>query len=209
MKNFWIALLLIAPVTLPTAAQTNSSETTKQDTYVVGELTHTLDIKKAKVGDQVTLRVTQGLASHGTVYKNAQIVGRITEVQQPTQDNTQARMVLIFDTIKLKDHEEPIVATMRFITPPLAPVITHVSGVPSPGDPTIRAAGPMVDSNGRYVTPEPAPRMDSLPTNGGRNFGEGKIYVAPDYVAHKTVLTSDKKMRLASGSAINLVIRGN
>ena len=211
MKNFLITLLLVALSNLTLIAQQQSPDAIEKDTYVGGELAQTIDIAKAKVGDKVTVRL-DSLAAHGKIYINPKIIGHIQEVQQPSSDKPQSRLVIVLDHLQLKGRaEEPIVAVIRYIDRPAPPVINRVSGVPSPGDPVARAAGPMVDSYGRPVTPAPAPRVEPMPDMPSRYrpAGPKEIQVTPNYGTHETVITGGMKLRLAKESRVNLILNGS
>lgn len=193
------------------AAQQPSNEAIEKDIHVSGELAQTIDLRKARVGDKVSVRLTENIAIHGKIYPSGKIFGYIKRIQLPTPDNQQAELVFVLDEIKLKGKaEEPIVGIIEYIAPPAPPVITRVSGVPSPGDPMIRAAGPMVDSNGRPVSqPEPA-RVEPMPkiTPMGQPAEWKEIHVAPNYVTHETVVMVGKKLRLVKESRVSLLLNG-
>src|SRR6185503_13144176 len=58
-------------------------------TRLSGELQNSIDVRKAKVGDQVVLKTTQALKSGGrtVVKKGSRLVGRVTEGAQTTKGN--------------------------------------------------------------------------------------------------------------------------
>ena len=192
------------------AAQQPSNEAMEKDIHVSGELAQTIDVRKARVGDKVTVRLTENVAVHGKIYTSGKISGFIKTIQQPTPDNQQAKLVLVLDEIKLKGKaEEPIDAIIEYIAPPAPPVITRVRGVPSPGDPVIRATGPMVDCYGRPVS-QPEPRrvepMPKIPMGQPAEWKE--MQVAPNYITHETVITVGKKLRLVKESRVSLLLNG-
>jgi hypothetical protein len=209
LRTSLITLSLVVSLSLPLAAQQNASDTIEKNTYINGELSKAVDINKAKAGDKVTIRLTDNIASQGKTYTNGKIIGHIKEVQQPTESNTQTTLVIVFDSIQLKGRPDaPIFGVITGISPPAPPVITRVSGVPSPGDPTIRAAGPMVDSYGRSVSPEPAARVEPMGPMNNRRTNPKVISVGPNYVTHETVITAGTKLRLANESRISLLLNG-
>ena len=57
-------------------------------TAVDAQLVQNLDVKKAKVGDQVLLKVVRSVKQNGQtiIPKGANLVGRVTEVQQRTKE---------------------------------------------------------------------------------------------------------------------------
>ena len=211
MKNFFIIFFLAALLNLALIAQQQSPDAIEKDTYVGGELVHTIDIAKAKVGDKVTVRL-DSLEAYGKTYIGPKIIGHIQEVQRSSPDNPQSRLVIVLDHLQLKGRaEEPIVAVIRYIDWPGPPMINRVSGVPSPGDPVIRAAGPMVDRDGRPVTPEPRRREEPMPDMPGRYrpVGPKAFQVTPNYEAHATVVTGGTKLRLVRESRLNLILNGS
>lgn len=211
MKNFLITLPLVAFLSLPLIAQQQLPDAIEKDTYAAGELAQTIDIAKAKVGDKVTVRL-DSLTTHGKIYINPKIIGHIQEVQQPSSDNPQSKLVIVLDHLQLKGRaEEPIAAVVRYLDRPAPPVINRVSGVPSPGDPVARAAGPMVDSYGRPVYPAPAPRVEPMPDMPSRyrSAGSKEIQVTPNYQTHATVITGGMKLRLVKESRVNLILNGS
>jgi hypothetical protein len=87
-------------------------------TSLEAQLQQTLDIKKASVGDEVVLTTTKAIRQNGqtVVQKGARLVGRVTEVQQKTKDNTQSKLGVIFDRIEGKNLNAPISATIVSIS---------------------------------------------------------------------------------------------
>src|SRR5437879_4745766 len=103
MKSFWIAVVVAGVLTASAAAQQSgasasgnasasanangnangSSASLSNGTNVQAELTKALDAKKAKVGDEVTARVTQDVKSNGqvAVKKGSKLVGHVTDVK--------------------------------------------------------------------------------------------------------------------------------
>jgi hypothetical protein len=87
-------------------------------TSLDAQLQHTVDVNSAKVGDEVILKTTRPIKQNGDVAiaKGTTLIGRITEVQRWTKDNSQSRLSLIFDRIEGKDLSVPISASIVSIT---------------------------------------------------------------------------------------------
>lgn len=104
-----------------TAAGVNSgakSINLDSGTRLSGELQNTVDVRKAKVGDQVVLKTTQAIKSGGrtVVGKGAKLIGRITEVAQKTKGDSQSRVGILFDRLEQGSLAVPISATISSIT---------------------------------------------------------------------------------------------
>lgn len=85
---------------------------------LAGELQNTIDVRKAKVGDQVLLKTTQTIKSGGrtVVGKGSRLVGRVTEVTQKSKGNGESRVGILFDRLEQGSLEVPITATISSIT---------------------------------------------------------------------------------------------
>lgn len=98
--------------------QNNKAIEIASGTHITGELQNNLDVKKAKVGDEVVLKTSQAIRSEGRtiVSPGARLFGRVTEVSQKSKDNNQSRLGLVFDRIEQGSLEIPIVASISSIT---------------------------------------------------------------------------------------------
>ncbi len=87
-------------------------------TRIAGELQNNVDVRKARVGDEVVLKTTQAIKSEGrtVVGRGARIIGHVTEVEQKSKANGQSRVGLIFDRLEKGSLEFPIAATITSIT---------------------------------------------------------------------------------------------
>jgi hypothetical protein len=87
-------------------------------TNLQAQLQNTLDVKNAKVGDQVVLKTTQTVKQAGQVVipKGTQLIGRVTEVQQRTKNGAASKLGLVFDRLQNRDLSMPIVASIVSIT---------------------------------------------------------------------------------------------
>lgn len=87
-------------------------------THLAGELQNTVDVRKAKVGDEVVLKTTKAIKSGGqtVVGKGARLMGHVTEVTQKTKGNAVSRVGLVFDRLENGSLAFPISATISSIT---------------------------------------------------------------------------------------------
>jgi hypothetical protein len=201
MRSSCLALLLLPALASGQAAPQPSSDAPQKNIMVIGELTHAIDVKKAKVGDQITLRLVHNVGSNGRIvvpYKKGTVIGHISQVQPPSRENPESMVAIEFDRIQVKGGSDlPITATIRSMIPPDHRMIRHSTGIPTSGDdPVSRAAGPMVDANNRPVSPPPAPLTQPGPraaASEGTFSGMDGVEVAPNSATHSTVITSSKK----------------
>jgi hypothetical protein len=87
-------------------------------TRLTGQLQNTVDVRKAKVGDQVVLKTTQAVKSGGrtVVGKGAKLIGHVTEVAQKGKGDSQSRVGILFDRLEQGSLAVPISATISSIT---------------------------------------------------------------------------------------------
>jgi hypothetical protein len=87
-------------------------------TEISGQLQNSLDVKKAKVGDEVILKTTKHIKQDGQVVvkKGSNIVGHITEVQQKTKGEATSKLSVVFDSLQNGKMLMPISATIVSLT---------------------------------------------------------------------------------------------
>jgi len=80
-------------------------------------LQNTLDVQKAKVGDQVLLKTTRAVKQNGrtVVEKGSILKGRVTDVAKRTKGNTTSRIGLVFDRLRQGRSEVPINAVITSV----------------------------------------------------------------------------------------------
>lgn len=90
----------------------------KSGTRLAAQLQNTLDVRRARVGDQVVLKTTEAIKSNGRtiVNRGARLIGRVTDVQQKTRSNGESSLSLVFDRLESGSLETPINATITSIT---------------------------------------------------------------------------------------------
>ena len=213
MKGSFLILILVSLLSRIAVAQQPASDPPEKNIMVIGELTHAIDVKKARVGDKVTLRLVHNVGASGKVivpYKKGKVIGYIRQVQAPTKENPQSMVAIEFDKIEVKGGSDlPIMATIRSMTPPDHHMIRQPSVIPTSGDnPQTRAAGPMVDSYGRTVSPPPAPLTQPGPRPRADDVRASDIEgvgLEANSTTHVTVITSNKKsLWIEDGTRITL-----
>jgi len=103
------------------AASTNGAGKTvniASGTRLAGELQSTIDVRKAKVGDEVVLKTTQAIKSEGrkVVNKGARLIGRVTEVSEKAEANGESRVAISFDRLESGSLEVAIAASIASIS---------------------------------------------------------------------------------------------
>ncbi|MGH9966206.1 MAG: hypothetical protein ACREBG_00015 [Pyrinomonadaceae bacterium] len=100
------------------ATQAGRSIDIQSGTRLAAELQNTVDVRRAKVGDQVILKTTKAIKSEGrtVVDKGARLIGHVTEVEQKTKANGASRIGIVFDRLENGSLEVPISATISSIT---------------------------------------------------------------------------------------------
>ncbi|MEO7674292.1 MAG: hypothetical protein ABIU09_09485 [Pyrinomonadaceae bacterium] len=135
MKKFYLSFSLIlvaAFACIAQSASTSSRTTGSGDSKIQGgqvfssaanaaveaQLQKSIDVKKAKVGDEVILKTTRSIKENGEtiIPKGTNLIGRVTEVQQRTKDNGMSKIGMIFDRIENKSLAAPITASIISIT---------------------------------------------------------------------------------------------
>jgi hypothetical protein len=98
--------------------QSNRRVVLMSGTSIDAQLEKTVDVNNAKVGDQVMLRTSRSVRQDGSVLipKGSTLIGRVTEVQRRTKENSQSRIAMIFDRIEGRDLSMPISASIVSIT---------------------------------------------------------------------------------------------
>lgn len=87
-------------------------------TQVTAQLQNTLDVRKARVGDQVVLKTTEAIKANGrtVVQKGARLIGRVTEVSRKTRAGGESSIGLVFEQLESGSLDTPIRATITSIT---------------------------------------------------------------------------------------------
>jgi hypothetical protein len=104
--------------TAASISQGSKSVNLESGTRLAAQLENTVDVRKAKVGDQVVMKTTQAIKSQGrtVVGKGARLIGHVTEVAQKSKGNGESRVGIIFDRLEHGSLAMPITATISSIT---------------------------------------------------------------------------------------------
>jgi hypothetical protein len=118
MKKGFLLGILLAAVSLVSFAQEQRKMLLSSGTMLEGKLEGNLDVKKAKPGDQVALRVSKALKQENKVIVPAgsRILGRVTEVKSMNEGNGTSKICLLFDRIEGRNLIIPIKAEIVSIT---------------------------------------------------------------------------------------------
>ncbi len=209
MRGYAIAILLLVLAGRMPGQQSNAA--IDKDSRLVVELEHALDIKKLKVGDKFTARLMDHVKSEGKIivpYTKGKIIGHVAEVQAPSKDNTQSRLVLAFDKITIKGGGELPVTALIAAVAPYEHLPLSGSSVPTSGDnPVARAAGPRTDSNGNAVIPAHAPTSRPGPVEIRQSSGMEGVELTQDHAAQTTeIIAAKKPLRIDEWSKFILVV---
>lgn len=121
---FGLNLILIFSVFCPAQDGTGSlkgsasakggNSSLQAGTGIEAQLQQTLDVKNARVGDQVVMKVTRSIKQNGrtVVEKGSKLVGRVTEVQQKAKNNAMSKLGVVFDRIQGESLNSPISASI-------------------------------------------------------------------------------------------------
>lgn len=124
MKKVIFAIYLIFLLGAVSFAQKGSSKSPgnqlglESGTNIDAELQSSVGVKRSKVGDPVILKTTKAIKQKGqtVIPKGTSLIGRITEVQQRTKQNSVSRIGMVFDQVRGKNLTAPISASIVSIT---------------------------------------------------------------------------------------------
>lgn len=100
------------------AATVSKNSSIASGTQIAAQLQNSLNVEKAKVGDQVVLKTTKAIKQNGqtVVGKGSTLIGRVTEVQEMTKERAMSRVGILFDLLRHNGNEMPITAVITSIT---------------------------------------------------------------------------------------------
>ena len=122
-----LALVLSGVSTAQKTVNTKASATADQTatvghaiasgTHVSGQLQNSLDVKKAKVGDQVLLKTTKSVKQDGQVVvsKGSTLVGHVTQVQRAAKGSAGSSIGVVFDSLVQGGNRMPITAMITSV----------------------------------------------------------------------------------------------
>lgn len=99
------------------AAKVDKTAAANTTAQVSGKLEKTLDVSRARVGDQVLLKTAHAVKQNGhtVIEKGSLLLGRITEVQKKTKANASSSVSIVFDKIISGGKEMPISAMVTSV----------------------------------------------------------------------------------------------
>ncbi len=105
----------------------NKSINLESGTRLAAELQNAIDVRQARVGDQVVLKTTQAIKSQGRtiVGTGARLIGRVTEVARKSKGNGESHVGMLFDRLERGSLAIPITATISSITSGRASANAH------------------------------------------------------------------------------------
>jgi hypothetical protein len=101
-----------------TKARAGDALQIESGTRLAAQLQQTLDVRKARVGDEVLLKTTEAIKSNDrtVVEKGTRLMGRVTEVKPRAQGSSSSSIGLVFDRLESGSLSTPISATITSIT---------------------------------------------------------------------------------------------
>lgn len=87
-------------------------------TQVSGQLQNSLDVKKARIGDQVLLKTTKSVKQNGqtVIAKGSTLVGQVTSVQKQVKGSANSSLGVVFNSLRQGNHRVPISAVITSIS---------------------------------------------------------------------------------------------
>jgi hypothetical protein len=123
VRNSVQTTITAKPAAAATVTPTAAAETVKpKASYMLVELSKTLNAKKLKVGDKVKAEVSQDVVSHGKVIIpiETKVVGHVTEVSARDSTHPDSRLGMVFDRILLKHfHDIDFQAVVQAVSQPV------------------------------------------------------------------------------------------
>jgi hypothetical protein len=102
---------------ISTAATQNNKIEIANGTRLTGELQNSLDVRRAKVGDEVILKTNEPLQFEGRmiINKGARLFGRVTGVTPKSKNKNESTLGLVFERIEDGSLNIPIVASVSSV----------------------------------------------------------------------------------------------
>lgn len=99
-------------------AKDGSAISIASGTQIAADLQKSLNVEKAKVGDEVVLKTTKAIKQNGEVVvaKGSKLIGHVTEVQQRAKGEAGSTVGILFDTLQHGDTSMPITASIVSVT---------------------------------------------------------------------------------------------
>jgi hypothetical protein len=114
------AAMLVCFARTPAQAQAAASAQLSPGTTIPVMLEKWIDARKNKVGDEVIAKTTENVKSDGKVVvpRGSKIIGRVTEAQARTKEESESVVGVAFDHAVLKDGRDiPLVLEIQAVAP--------------------------------------------------------------------------------------------
>ena len=177
-----------------------------------GELTKTIDAKKAKVGDPVSAVLVADVLAHGkiVVRHDSKLLGHVTEVQVHTKETPESRLGIVFDKAITKGGEVPFQSLLLAIRPAEHPVVE----IPNAPSPMSNSAQQPMQTNPSPQVPHinrPGDEMKShnrtMPVTGPTDI-DGLSLNSPANGGAQAIVSRQRTVKLESGVKIELRVTG-
>jgi biotin carboxyl carrier protein len=179
-----------AVITEPAAGAADAASPKPKDSYMLVELSRSLNAKKLKPGDKVKAEVSQDVVSHGKVIIpiETELAGHVTEVSLRDGENSESRLGIVFDRILLKHyHDIHFQAVVQAVAPPVA----RRSRVDEPSQmlpPSMVGGGPRTSSNSPVSSGVPGSTGQTGAVNASANLPAGNQNINMPSVSTVTTL---------------------
>jgi hypothetical protein len=110
-----------ASIASPTTPASAAAPSNTAGSYMLVELSKTLNVKKLKPGDKIKAEVSQDVVAHGKIIipVETELVGHVTEVRALEADHPESRLGIVFDRILLKHFRDiNFEAVVQAVAPP-------------------------------------------------------------------------------------------
>lgn len=122
-----ISLALAGVIVAQKTVKTDSSAMAEQavsvgrgiaaGTQVSGQLQNSLDVQRAKVGDQILLKTTKSVKQNGqiVVAKGSTLIGHVTSVKKQAKGNANSSLGVVFNSLQQGGNRVPISAVITSV----------------------------------------------------------------------------------------------
>jgi hypothetical protein len=191
----------------PSANQTQPAGSTRiaPGSVIPVQLTKTIDAKKAKVGDQVTAKVTMDLKTNSgevIVPKDTQVTGHVTEAQARSKDQKESQIGIAFDHASLKTGDVSLPMSIQAVIAPPSSDANNSGGgeSPSPAGTGTTASSPMGNGRtGNSGTAGQAPPSGSAPNAAQPTNTEAQGGARPQITGNTQGVIGISNLKLEAG----------
>lgn len=118
LGTFLILTFVFSAIAQNVKNDSASSASIDAATSVSAQLESSLDVRKAKVGEEVILKTKKAIKENGQtlIQKGSTLVGRVTEVQERTKGMAASKIGILFHTLNQNGQSLPVNAMITSIT---------------------------------------------------------------------------------------------